>query len=514
MLTEVMDVKNRLVMLKKSTSDKHEVLFLLPPNIEYSDFVDPPKNISTIQKSNRLFGSVITDMPLGVISLSAYLKKYVEVESTCIDFNVTLNKEIEFEYSDFKSYFKDTLEGMLEKYYKPDYVAISSLFTPAYDSIIDLADLAREFFPKTLILIGGNLPTSMYKEILTDSEVVDAVCFGEGEKPFLDLIEAQNKLDYLKSSQSWVTHQKLHDAEANYSHDFLWDLDELPFLDYDILDIEGYKLNPTSSRYSVADKYEVDNENENLVMEETIGKISPKAGIEGHSMPIMTSRGCPFKCTFCASHAAHGRDMRYNSIERVKQDLVLMKEKYDITGVVVQDDHFMAGKRRPYEIVDAIGKFKLEMFFQNALAMYALDIEFLKLLKRSGVHELVLPVESGSARVLKEEMRKPLKLNIIPKVVKNCREVGIYTDCNIIIGMPGETKQDILESREFLKTIYADWFRIFVATPLPGSEMHETVLHNNGYRVSPIKGNYKRAIIETKDMTPEYIQHMTYYMNI
>ena len=326
MQTEVMDVGNRLVKLKKSTSDKHEVLFLLPPNICYDDFVDPPKNISTIQKSKRLFGSVITDIPLGVISLSAYLKKYVELESTCIDFNVTLNKEIKFEYSDFKSYFKDTLEGILKKDYKPDYVAISSLFTPAYDSIIDLADLARELFPKTLILIGGNLPTSMYKEILTDSETVDAVCFGEGEKPFLGLIEAQNKLDYMKSSQSWVTHQKLHDAEANYSHDFLWDLDELPFLDYDILDIEGYKLNPTSSRYSVADKYEVDNENENLVMEETIGKISPKAGIEGHSMPIMTSRGCPFKCTFCASHAAHGRDMRYNSIERVKQDLVLMKK--------------------------------------------------------------------------------------------------------------------------------------------------------------------------------------------
>jgi anaerobic magnesium-protoporphyrin IX monomethyl ester cyclase len=507
-------IKNRLVPLTKTSNQKHEVLFLLPPNIEFEDFVNPPSNISTIQKGERLFGSVITDIPLGPISLSAYLKKFVDLESTSIDFNVTLNKDDFFDCNDFKSYFRSKLETTLKEDYAPDYVAISALFTPAYQSIIDLAELAKEFFPQTLVIIGGNLPTSMYKEILTDSMSTDAVCFGEGEKPFLALIEAEDKIKYLNSSQSWVTHENLQNNEFNLEHDYIWDLDEIPFLDYDMLDIEGYKLNPTSSRYSVTDKYEVDNEDEDLVMEETRGKMLPKADIEGHSMPIMTSRGCPFKCTFCASHAAHGRDMRYNSIDRVKKDLAIMIDKYKINGVVVQDDHFMAGRRRPYEVVASIGKLNLEMFFQNALAMYALDVEFLQLLKDSGVHELVLPVESGSSRVLKEEMRKPLKLDIIPRVVKNCREVGIYTDCNIIIGMPGETKQDIIDSREFLKTIYADWFRIFVATPIPGSEMHETVLHNDGYKVAPIKGNYKRAIIETPDMSPEYIQFMTYYMNI
>ena len=127
---------------------------------------------------------------------------------------------------------------------------------------------------------------------------------------------------------------------------------------------------------------------------------------------------------------------------------------------------------------------------------------------------MVLPVESGSERVLREEMRKPLKLSKIPEVVKNCRKEGIYTDCNVIIGMPGETKQDIIDSREFLKTLYADWFRIFVATPIPGSEMHQTVLQNNLYKVPPIKGNYKRAVIQTEHLTPDFVQFMTYYMNI
>ena len=90
----------------------------------------------------------------------------------------------------------------------------------------------------------------------------------------------------------------------------------------------------------------------------------------------MTSRGCPFKCTFCASHAAHGRAMRYHSVERVIEDVRRMINEFKVTGVVIQDDHFMAGKRRPYEIVDELGKLNQDMFFQNALAIYALDPEF------------------------------------------------------------------------------------------------------------------------------------------
>ena len=495
---------------KKGATDAHEVLFLLPPNIEFEDFLDPPGNVGTIQKGDMQFGSVITDIPLGVISLSAYLKKFLSVESTCIDFNVELNRDENFTHTSFIDYFYDRIRSSVAPDYQPDYVAISSFFTTAYQSIIDLAAIARQLFLETTILVGGSLPTSMYQEILADSQDVDVVCFGEGEKPFLNLIEAHDKYEYINLSQSWITHEKITNNNKNLAHDFIWDLDEIPYLDYEMLDIEDYKLNPTLSRYSISNNYEVDSS----FLEDTIRKnieLNPKPF---HSIPIMTSRGCPFKCTFCASYAAHGRSMRYHSLDRVIEDIKRLVSSYEITGVVIQDDHFMAGKRRPYEIVDAIGNRKLEMFFQNALAIYALDKDFLKLLKNVGVNELVLPVESGSEKVLKQEMRKPLKLSRIPEVVRNCREIGIYTDCNIIIGMPGETKQDIKDSREFLKSIYADWFRVFVATPIPGSEMHETVVQNNYYKVSPIKANYKRAVIQTEHLTPEYVQYMTYYMNI
>jgi radical SAM superfamily enzyme YgiQ (UPF0313 family) len=191
-----------------------------------------------------------------------------------------------------------------------------------------------------------------------------------------------------------------------------------------------------------------------------------------------------------------------------------MVDKYGIDGVVIQDDHFMAGKHRPYNIVKQIGDMGLGMYFQNALAIYALDLDFLKLLKKSGVDSLVLPIESGSNRVLKEIMKKPLRLDIVPRVLRNCREAGIFTDCNIIIGMPGETRDDINNSISFLKTIYADWFRIFTAMPIAGSEMYLQCVEDNLFEASPLNANYKRSVINTGNIAANEITEITYSMNI
>jgi len=136
------------------------------------------------------------------------------------------------------------------------------------------------------------------------------------------------------------------------------------------------------------------------------------------------------------------------------------------------------------------------------------------LLKRSGVNQLILSVESGSERVLKSVMKKPLKLEIVKRVANDCRDIGIYTDCNILIGLPGETKSDIKDTLEFLKTIDADWFRINVATPLAGSEMYDICEDKNYFKEKPLLGNFKKAIVETPEFTSEYIQETSYMMNI
>jgi radical SAM superfamily enzyme YgiQ (UPF0313 family) len=139
--------------------------------------------------------------------------------------------------------------------------------------------------------------------------------------------------------------------------------------------------------------------------------------------------------------------MRYHSIERVESDLRLLKDKYGAKTIVIQDDNFMGqgeeGRKRALDIVNIIGKLKLTVVFQNSLTLISVKRELLEAMKNSGVTQLLLSVESGSSKSLKR-MHKPLRLEDIERVAKDCRELGIYTDCNILIGNIFETEEEAI----------------------------------------------------------------------
>lgn len=462
-----------------------KILLIVPPNISFEDYINPPGNTKGTKKGDKEYGSLITDMPLGVISLNAYINKHLDCDIELIDFNVELNKVDKFQFESFYDYFSSVFErGYTENKY--DVIGISALFSTAYRSLIDLGNLSSSLFDKSIVIAGGNVPTVSYNEIYQDTDSFHAVCHGEGDIPLLNLLQADDKLTYFESSSNWITKDKLS-KHASFEHAFIEDLDEIPF-DYSLIRKEDYAINPTINSY---------------------------AGVaEGkESFNIMTSRGCPFKCVFCASHATHGRTMRYESLERVKANILELKEK-GISVITFEDDHFMGSKSRAYEIVKYVGDLGLTAFFPNSLALYALSKEMLIALKRAGVNSLILAVESGSERILKHVMKKPLKLDIVRRVANDCREIGIYTDCNILFGLPGETKQDIEDSHDFLKSVKANWFRINVATPLIGSEMYEVCEDKSYFKGIVVESNYKKAIVETEDFTAAYIQEVTYDTNI
>jgi tetratricopeptide (TPR) repeat protein len=111
-------------------------------------------------------------------------------------------------------------------------------------------------------------------------------------------------------------------------------------------------------------------------------------------------------------------------------------------------------------------------------------------------------------------MKKPLKLKIVEQVVQDCRDLGIYTYCNIVMGLPGETKEDIEDGRHFLKTIHADWFGIFIANPLVGSEMFDICIDNDFLQENWIGSDYKQAVVSTDDWDSDWIQKKAYQMNL
>lgn len=465
-----------------------KILFIVPPNINYIEFINPPDYVKTVSKKSGTYGAVITDIPLGVLSLSSYVKQCNEVITSLLDFNVAINKLDKFEYKSFPEFYREYLTSSKVYDFTPTIIAISALFTPSYHNMLDIAQCCRLIFPNAIIVAGGGVPTNMYREIYKKTDCFDALCFGEGEKFLAGLVKADNRLQYLEEYTSSITLSKIK-KNCSYHLDFIKDLDEIPFYDYDILDKDGYGLNPTISAYT---------------------SINEKM----NSAPVMTSRGCTHRCSFCSSHTVHGRSMRYHSLNRIRADLQFLKDRYQVKTIVFQDDHFLADKQRAFEIIDMLREMDLSAFFPNSLALYALDRLMLEALKGVGVNQLVLSVESGSNRVLREIMHKPLNLQIVKRVANDCRELGIYTDVNILIGLPGETQEDIDETRAFLQTVQANWFRINVATPLVGSEMFDICIEKGYLKGSYIDCNYKKAVVETEDFTAEHIQEMAYILNL
>lgn len=281
---------------------------------------------------------------------------------------------------------------------------------------------------------------------------------------------------------------------SSFEAKYIWDLDEIPFYDYGIVNKDDYSLNPALTAY--AGVYDSSN-----------------------NYHYMTSRGCPYRCNFCASHKVNGREMRYHSIERVESDLRLLKEKYGAKTIVIQDDNFMGqgeeGRKRALEIVKIIGKLKLTVVFQNSLTLISVKRELLEAMKNSGVTQLLLSVESGSSKSLKR-MHKPLRLEDIERVAKDCRELGIYTDCNILIGNIFETEEDIEEGAAFLRSgrCPADWFKIFITTPLPGSELHEQAIEAGLINENVINLDFKKANLDRPELPAKRLEFLQYKMNL
>ena len=159
-----------------------KILFLVPVHISYESYVNPPQNARTVIKNGRVLNSLATDLPLGPLSISAYLKKHTPLEVTLVDFNVEISALDAFEYASFSDFATQYLGTHFSSDFVPDIVGISSLFSPSYNNFIALGKVAKTLWPETFIVGGGNIPTNSYQHVYQSGgfSFFDALCFGEG----------------------------------------------------------------------------------------------------------------------------------------------------------------------------------------------------------------------------------------------------------------------------------------------------------------------------------------------
>ncbi len=193
---------------------------------------------------------------------------------------------------------------------------------------------------------------------------------------------------------------------------------------------------------------------------------------------ISSTRGCPYRCTFCANNTIMGRKVRARSADSVLKEMELLYDTYGIREFQIIDDNFTSKKELTLGVCQGIFDrgWDISLSFPNGVRLSTLDEDILHLLEKAGCYSLGLGIESGSPRTLKnmrkaqsvEEIKE--KVNLIHRVTK-IRTTGFF-----IIGYPTENKEDIMQTIRLSKELPIDRAQFTICLPVPGSEMTETMI--------------------------------------
>ena len=482
---------------------KTNVLFIIPPYLAVDE-------ILTGEPESWLCNC---EPPLGVLSIAAYVDKYAEVDFRLFDLNVSIAKRPEaFTNSEWYEFLKEEMSALL-KSSAPHIVGISAIFNSQLGYLQLVSEYCKAFWPDVLLTTGGGGPCNLSQEVFDMAPCIDAIAFGEAEKPFLNLVNADNREEFLESNKAWITRKRLQTGDV-FAHDYVDNLDDIPFYKYDLLDksfdvnreIDGQCYNKKDG-----DK-EKDNEQGHF-LNRPLNYVKEGAV----TASLMTSRGCPFFCTFCASHTIHGRGVRYHSVERVVEDGRRLRAEYGVNTIMFEDDLFFADKKKSIAIIKGLAAEGFELDFAGGLSIIHINNdEVVAAMKAAGLRVAKIAVESGSERVLKELIKKPYsKLSLVKKVVKRLRDNDIFIRALWVIGHPGETKEEIFESLRFFKETGFNWVSIMIVAPIAGSELYRICKEKNllvSDRIDTF--HFGKANIRLAHSTPEEFERLRYLLNL
>ncbi|OGW91036.1 MAG: hypothetical protein A3D28_01685 [Omnitrophica bacterium RIFCSPHIGHO2_02_FULL_63_14] len=430
------------------------MLFVNPPSVPYTHLV---KGLS-----NRFsFMDQIIAMPMGILYLSAVLRRdwpgcdirIIDLAKAVREYNNHPQRRA-FNLEEFTTW---VLQEQIPAEFVPDFVGISILFSTAHKSSMHIAKALKGRWPESPIIMGGMHATNAVQPLLAFPEI-DYVCRGEGESVISYFAKATVDRQPVDRIQGIFGREKLeHNTEAASceSAPLINNLDEIPFPAWDLIPMPEYVF----ANYSRAKRID--------------------AIAQDGEATIVTTRGCPFHCTFCASWTVHGRTMRYRSIENVVEEVRILLEEYHINSVIPEDDLFSVKKPRVIALCEAIAaRFGKSIHFQfpNGLSVATLDEDVINAMVKMGMRLANIAIESGSAYVQHHVIKKDCNLERARRVVQACRDTGIIVRAYFVLGFPGETREMMQETVDFAASLPTDWNIFSIAAPLIGTEMHSQML--------------------------------------
>jgi radical SAM superfamily enzyme YgiQ (UPF0313 family) len=399
----------------------------------------------------RLKGFSLESIPNGILGLATCINQY-EFSALVYDADTNYNegtvsynnknraerqneyaKRLEDENFHVWREIRDTLEEL-----DPVFVGIS-LMTPTIHAGLKIARIAKEL--GKIVLVGGPHVNIVKKEVLNRKEV-DFAFFGESERSLLEFLRSYPDMEKLRHIKG-IGFRKNGESIYNGFSDRIADLNTLPFPDRGLL---LYR-----ERY-----------------------------LETGLASIMASRGCPFRCSFCASVPIWGNKAVYRSPEHIVSEIRYLHDTFRIREFRFFDDTFTARK----DNVINLCKLLVDSFGERYFSWWCLsrvntvDEHVLSWLKKAGCSQIHLGVESGSDKVLKL-MNKGITTEQVIKAVELAKRYKFWVHTFFMIGLPYETLEDIRETAEFIKKIAPDSVNLCTFTPYPGTELYDYCINKN-----------------------------------
>lgn len=363
---------------------------------------------------------------------------------------------IKAEYHDFwNKSFEDLIYFIKHK--KPKIVGITCLTSQHLD-VKHTAEIIRETDKDTNIIVGGPHASVLDERVLLTFPV-DFVVRGEGEVTFYELSNALINglgVDNIKG----ITYKSDGHILRTGDRELIEDLDSLGFADYSHCDFSQFK--------SVL-------ENEYYYKKELRRRLGSNGRLR--FAPVCSSRGCVNQCDFCYSSFWRGI-WRARSAENVVDEIVELKERYQISHITFTDDSFMVDMKRAETICQLLLDRKVNITFDAAVRVAPISLDVIKLMKEAGCVRISFGVESGSQRIL-DKVHKNITVEQIIKAFELTHRVGIPAFATIMGGNPGETQRTIHDTIGLLKIIRPDGISCNPAIALPGTKL---------YQISKIKG--------------------------
>ncbi len=358
--------------------------------------------------------------------------------------------------------------------FEPDIVGVSINSTPSFYDSCELIEKVKEFNENVFMVVGGVHVTFTPHQTMKECPCIDVSVVGEGEETFFELVSKFKNKEGFGELKGIVYRGENGEINEASPRPLIKNLDTIPFPAYDLLPMDKYVVN--NKRFGT----------------------------------VITSRGCPFKCIYCSSSRLFGSVWRSRSPENVLEELKLLRKKYRVKEIEFLDDNFTLNPKRAEKIAEKIKEENLEISWTCSSRVDTVT-RFpwvLKKLRDAGCHAIYVGIESGSQRIL-NIINKMTTLKQAIKAVEHIKKAGIDPVASFVIGIPGETKKEIIETIRFAKKLKPAFAQFTIATPFPGTPLYEKAVREKRLLTRDwSKFNVLTPIIKLDGLTPQELSNL------